>query len=72
MSNGTIISSKMDKCPSCFRTLCKRTEQEEGAFIEYKHRGCSLMTKAAIIKCLGCGKHYVVNGTDGIIEETSV
>jgi hypothetical protein len=69
MAASTIISSKMDKCPSCFRTLCKRTEQD---LIEYKHRGCALMTRSAVIKCLGCGKHYMVNGAKGIIEETRV
>jgi hypothetical protein len=69
MATGTIISSKMDKCPSCFRTLCKRTEQD---LIDYRHRGCSVLAKSAIIKCLGCKKHYIVSGTEGIIEETRV
>ena len=72
MNNGLIVSSKMDKCPSCFRTLCKRTEQEEGSFIEFRHRGCAIMTRSAIIKCLGCGKYFLVNGHEGIVEETRV
>ena len=64
--------SKIDLCPNCFRRLNKRVAVEDYWLVYFKHRGAELYASEINIKCLGCGKWFIVSGQDGIIEEAKI
>ena len=60
-------------CPSCFRTICKMKQPADKApYLDFRHKYARLIVKEAIIKCIGCGDHYLVNAVDGIVQEVIV
>lgn len=69
----TITKSKSykERCPKCFRQLCKRKQihDEYGAqyIVEIRHRGLLLYTYDVTIVCPVCGTTVRVNGNEGQI-----
>jgi len=67
-----IQSCKVDFCPNCSRKLCKRTEIAGSSYIYIKHRGLVVYGIEAVIACVGCGKMYSVNATNGLVGEVNL
>jgi hypothetical protein len=40
--------------------------------VDFRHAGARVITTSAIIKCIGCGKYYLVAGDSGIVREVYV
>lgn len=45
---------------------------DKAPYLDFRHKYARLIVKEAIIKCIGCGDHYLVNAVDGIVQEVSV
>ena len=65
-------SSMVDRCPTCYRVVNKRTEVDGTPLIHLKHRGSEMFADAAIIRCLGCAKLYSVTAAQGIVGEMEI
>ena len=63
--------SKSVICPNCFGKLCKIDTIDNGFRIHFKHKGCELLIKEAVIKCVHCHKFYVITALDGIVKEVN-
>ena len=71
-ANLNLQSSKIDRCPNCFRVVNKRTAFEGMPVIHMKHRGSELYAEAAIIRCLGCNRYYSVTAKEGIVKQVEI
>ena len=65
----TLKFSKVDFCPACQRKLCKRSEVAGTPVVEFKHKGAEVVAPELTIRCIGCGKKYIVTAQNGIIDE---
>lgn len=67
----TLTFSKVDFCPSCQRKLCKRTTIDNVPQIEFKHKGAEILGQEMTIRCIGCGKKFIVMAQSGIVDEVA-
>jgi hypothetical protein len=62
---------KLTRCPVCIRLLCKRVPihdcKEEAYILQIRHRGLTVYTYEAIIRCIACGAAVRVSAEKGII-----
>jgi hypothetical protein len=67
--NQTLTFSKVDHCPACQRKLCKRVNINGVDLVEFRHKGAEIHSVELMVKCIGCGRKYIVSAIGGIIDE---
>lgn len=72
MAQKPIKFSKIDYCPVCNRQLCRRKENDEIEYVEFRHRGSMVLATEMIVACIGCGRKYLVSADKGIINEVDL
>ena len=68
----TIQFSKLDYCPECHRKLCRRKTVQGVTYVEYKHKGSQLLAREMVVRCIGCGRNFIVEADAGIIDEVTI
>lgn len=68
----TLSYCKIVGCPNCIGKLCKLEPVNGGYRIQFKHKGSLVLTVEAVIKCVHCGKCYLVNSEQGIVKEVRI
>ena len=68
-----LTSSKIVKCPKCYRKLCMRVpvhmDKEEVYVVQIIHRKMGILAFDTTITCPICSSVVRVTGSDGIIEK---
>ena len=65
-------STKIERCPSCYKVLCHREHIGEKELLHIKHKGFECWVPESIIKCMSCKKKYWVNSIAGVINEVLI
>jgi hypothetical protein len=60
------------RCLYCERKLCKIRDYASGPMVELKHKGAMLLTKEALVKCMGCQRMFQVNADSNICQEIEI
>jgi hypothetical protein len=66
-----LSSSRLVRCTVCYAKMCKIVRLEERKYLQVKHKKAMVIAEDAVIKCIGCGRHYYVT-TDGLEKEVNL
>ena len=66
-----LSSSRLVRCTVCYAKMCKIVKLEGRKYLQMKHKKAMVIAEDAVIKCIGCGRHYYVT-TDGLEKEVNL